>query len=244
MMTQYLLRLDDAADHCNLENWLRIENMLDSHGIKPIVGIIPVNRDPHLLEYRLDCHFWERALEWQAKGWCIALHGYEHVYETESGGINPVNRRSEFASIPLKSQEEKIEKGLKALKERGLKPSVFFAPAHTFDIQTLRALKNKSDIRIISDTVANDMYYEGDFFFIPQQAGAVRRLPFKLVTFCYHPNNMKDSDFARLERFIIRNRSDFADFSRLVFSRRKRNIYDRILSLCYLNLRSLMRIRK
>jgi predicted deacetylase len=87
------------------------------------------------------------------------------------------------------------------MREHGIDPKVFFAPAHTFDNNTLIALKECSNIRIISDTIANDVYSQFGFTFVPQQSGRVRKLPFKTVTFCYHPNVMNDDEFVRLEKF-------------------------------------------
>ena len=78
------------------------------------------------------------------------------------------------------------------MREHGIDPKVFFAPAHTFDNNTLIALKECSNIRIISDTIANDIYTKYGFTFVPQQAGRVRKQPFRTVTFCYHPNTMND----------------------------------------------------
>ena len=53
----YLIRLDDASDHMNTERWDRIERMLDENGVRPLVGVIPVNRDPMLLEFPGDPGF-------------------------------------------------------------------------------------------------------------------------------------------------------------------------------------------
>ena len=152
----YLIRLDDASDHMNTERWDRIERMLDENGVKPLVGIIPVNRDPMLLEFAEDPGFWEKARHWQEKGWRIALHGFEHLYTSNCAGINPVHDRSEFAGHPLEKQRQMIRDGVRILKERGLEPTAFFAPSHTFDKNTLEALRLESGIRTISDTVADD----------------------------------------------------------------------------------------
>lgn len=51
----------------------------------------------------------------EKKGWIIALHGYEHVFETTSGGINPVNNKSEFAGVNLEKQKKKLVQELKYL---------------------------------------------------------------------------------------------------------------------------------
>ena len=79
----YLLRLDDAAEYLNKQNWLLIEELLDKYSIKPIVGVIPAVEDAELKEYDYCPNIWEKVNSWQKKGWTIALHGYSHVFETK-----------------------------------------------------------------------------------------------------------------------------------------------------------------
>ena len=229
----YLLRLDDASEYMNEENWLRMETVLDKYSIKPIVGVIPDNKDEKLRVYGKAEDFWSKVKEWQNKGWIIALHGYTHVYETNDGGINPVHRHSEFAGLSLEKQKKKVRKGNEILRQHGLLPEIFYAPSHTFDLNTLQALEEETDIRVISDTVANDVYYEHGFYFIPQQSGAVRKLPFRLVTFCYHPNKMKDSDFEVLEKFIKSYKNKFCIYHQGLLKNRKRNLFDKLINRLY-----------
>lgn len=162
-----------------------------------------------------------------------AMHGYNHVYETECGGLNPVNNRSEFAGVPLERQQEKIKNGYEILKSHGIEPEIFFAPSHTFDENTLQALKSETPIRVISDTIANDTYYDESFYFIPQQSGAVRKLPFKLVTFCYHPNIMDANDFSNLESFLEKQNRQFTSYSENLLKKRKKSAVDKILNYLY-----------
>lgn len=232
----YLLRLDDASEYMDIDKWSKMEDLLDKYNVKPIFGIIPANEDPKLLKYKKIDYFWSLMHSWIKKGWTPALHGYTHVFETEDGGINPVNNRSEFAGLPLEKQCVKIEQGVRILKENDIIPEIFFAPAHTFDKNTLGALKKESNIRIISDTVANDIYFENEFFFIPQQSGHCRKLPFKTVTFCYHPNTMKDSDFEKLEEFLRKNTFSSINTKRL--KNRKKGIFDKVLEYAYFAKRS------
>lgn len=233
-MSRYIMRLDDASEYMDVEKWQRMENLLDKYGIKPIVGVIPNNQDPDMVGvYTKDERFWNKALQWHEKGWSIALHGYTHVFETKDGGINPVNSRSEFAGVPLERQKEKIRLGVAKLKEHGLAPQIFFAPAHTFDENTLAALKQDSDIRVISDTIATDVYYKNGLYFIPQQSGKVRKLPFKTVTFCYHPNMMQENNFAELELFLSECGSWFTHFSDDLLKRREVNAADEIVKWVY-----------
>lgn len=230
----YVIRLDDASDYNNLSNWNRMEKILNSYSIKPIVGVIPNNQDPSMVKaYKKNNEFWKKVKQWQNSGWIIAMHGYNHVYITDDGGINPIQKRSEFAGVSLKKQEDKIKNGIEIFKSNGIIPDAFFAPSHTFDENTLLALKKNSDIRIISDTIANDIYFENDFYFLPQQSGRVRKLPFKFVTFCYHPNTMRDNDFDELENFIKENRNKFNSLDIKNLTKRNKNILDKFLSLLY-----------
>lgn len=235
----YLIRLDDASDHMHIENWTRMERMLDENGIKPLVGVIPENRDPMLLQFPEDPLFWEKAKHWQEKGWRLALHGYDHVCSSNCAGMNPVHNRSEFAGISMEEQRRKIRDGLGILHAQGVKPNVFFAPSHTFDENTLEALRMESDIRIISDTVANDTYCHNGFTFIPQQAGRVRELPFKLTTICLHPNFATESEFAEMDTFFKAHQGEFLDPNAIVPTTRKRSLLDRAYEMAYFMKRKL-----
>lgn len=233
-MSQYIMRLDDASEYMDVEKWQRMEDLLDQYHIKPIVGVIPDNQDPDMVGvYPKDEQFWKKVQRWKEKGWIIALHGYTHVFETREGGLNPVNDRSEFAGVPLERQKEKIRAGIRILRDHGIEPEIFFAPAHTFDENTLEALKKESNIRIISDTIANDVYFENNFYFIPQQSGRVRKLPFKVVTFCYHPNIMKEENYVYLDSFLDKNWMKFAEIKDIKFVRRKKSIFDKTINCLY-----------
>ena len=141
-MSNYILRLDDASDYMDIEKWMRMERLLDKYQIKPIFGIIPKNGDESLVsKYQQNPEFWSLMHSWIDKGWIPAMHGYEHRYVTEDGGINPVNKRSEFAGLPYEEQAEKIRKGYQILDQHGIKPEIFFAPSHTFDKNTLKGIK-------------------------------------------------------------------------------------------------------
>lgn len=233
-MSKYLLRLDDASDYMDVEKWQKMENLLDKYGIKPLVGIIPDNKDASLIyNYKQDLTFWNKVLSWKNKGWELALHGCYHKYTTKEGGINPVNKRSEFAGVSLDEQRKMIRHGIDILKQYGIVTNVFFAPSHTFDKNTLIALKEESNIRIISDTIANDVYFENDFYFIPEQSGRVRNLPFKLCTFCYHPNTMSDKDFENLEIFLKKYYFKFVAVKEIELKKRLKSLFDKLLHFMY-----------
>lgn len=211
----YLLRLDDASEYIDVMKWAHIEKLLEDYKVKPIFGIIPDNHDNNLTKkYSRSDNFWEKVDSWINKGWTPALHGYSHACENKNGGINPVDLRSEFAGIPFETQCEKIRKGYQMLKDKKIETEILFAPSHTFDKNTLKALENETNIRVISDTIVSDVYYSKPFYYIPQQLGHVRKLLFKTVTFCYHPNEMSESDFITLKNFLEKYKNLFGYYNK------------------------------
>ena len=244
-MKKYLIRLDDACPTMDAARWQRMESILDKNGVRPMVGIIPANADPKQMIDKEDGAFWQKALEWQNKGWAIALHGFDHCYISSNAGINPLWNRSEFAGISLKQQKQKISDGVAILKSHGLNPKYFFAPSHTFDENTLQALRECSDIRIISDTIATKPYLKGEFVFIPQIGGHCVNMPLSGVyTFCFHPNTMTDADFDSLESFIKLHNSEFCGFDELdLNSVREKSLKDKFISWLYFTQRKLRGIK-
>lgn len=231
-MSKYILRLDDACEKRDIDKWGRIEKLCDIYNVKPLVGIIPNCQDPEMDKYKTDETFWSTVECWIDKGWTVAMHGYNHVYRTDNGGINPVNSHSEFAGLSVEEQKRKIRKGVDIFFQHNIVPKVFFAPSHTFDENTLEALRACSQISVISDTVSSKPYSKYGFTFVPVQAGAVRRLPCKVITFCYHPNTMNDYEFGKLENFLIENYKRFIEFPSNAV-KRKLSIFDKLLSYLY-----------
>ncbi len=216
----YIIRLDDAATRMNHYKWNKILNLLNKYNVQPLIGIIPEVKDKQLIVYEEDKDFWKKAVKWQKSGFAhLAMHGYQHVYQTKCSGINPVNQRSEFAGVSLEKQKEMIKNGYNKLKANGIEVDIFFAPAHTFDNNTIQALKEVTPIRIISDTVANDVYVKDGMTYVPQQSGKCRVLPFKVTTFCYHPNEMLSVDFVYLEKFLTQYAKKFVEIGSVLKDR-------------------------
>ena len=232
---KFLVRLDDACSTMDHFKWGKLETIFDKYGIKPMVGIIPYNKDEELIISTEDINFYDKALRWQNKGWAIAMHGYKHLYVTKNGGINPILNRSEYSGLPLKEQEEKIEKGYAILCNNNLSAKYFFAPSHSFDDNTLIALQNKTDIQIISDTIGIVPYKSKDFIFVPVQFGKFRNpiLP-GYWTFCLHPNSMNDIDLINAEVFIKKHSEKFISFDDIEIETLKlKNRFDKVLSFVY-----------
>ncbi len=245
MSNKYLVRLDDACPTMDHVRWSRMEKLLDYYRVKPMVGIVPDCHDENLFIDPCDNDFWDKAKEWQDKGWAIALHGYDHCYVTSAPGINPMWNRSEFAGLSIDDQRKKIRDGVAVLKNKGLTPNYFFAPSHTFDNNTLLALKGESDIRIVSDTIGRYPYKKGGLYFIPQIIGHCAELPFSgIYTFCFHPNTMNDKAFSSLEEFLDKNSSSFIGFDDIDLSKfGKKKLFDRFLSHSFFMYRKIRGIK-
>lgn len=244
-MVKYLIRLDDACPYMDIPKWSHIEHILDKYSIKPLVGIIPANAKEDLFISPVDPFFWDKIHNWISKGWSIALHGYDHVYISEEGGINPFWRRSEFAGVPLNIQKEKIRKGIKILRDHGVNPKFFFAPSHTYDNNTVEALRSESEIRIISDSIGTKPYLYKGIVFIPQIVGHCTVPPLSgYWTFCLHPNVMTKDDFNKTESFIKEHQMDFICFEELdLINIKKKSLFDRFLSLFFFSYRRLKGIK-
>lgn len=243
MGQKYLIRLDDACPTMDSIRWAQMETLLDSYDIKPMVGVVPDNTDDNLNKQEAVPDFWEKVHVWKDKGWAIAMHGYNHCYISNEGmsGLNPMWERSEFAGVSFAKQKEKIHKGVEIFREYGINPHFFFAPSHTFDENTLIALREESDIRIISDTIGRYPYIYDDFYFIPQITGHCVKMPFNgIYTFCFHPNTMSDFDFQRLEAFLKKHHTKFISFDNLHLDEygRKKTI-DRLMSWLFFKYRRL-----
>jgi hypothetical protein len=226
-MIQYLIRLDDLCPTNNLAKWYRFFNLFDDFRIKPIIAVIPNNVDPKLIkcgDYNLN--YWQLVRELQRKGYTIGMHGYEHRYQSTNSGLLRMNNRSEFAGLPLIAQEEKIKQATEIFKQEGVLTSCFIAPAHTFDINTLIALKKYSYIKTISDGLLNMPYKRFGFDWIPAQLSEVAKKQTNTWTFNYHPETCTDKGFYNLEKFIVKYHKHFVSTDALVFKEYTR--YDSI----------------
>ena len=225
-MLKYFIRLDDACPFMKREKWDRVEAILDKYDVKPIVGIIPDSRDEEFAKNGEIPLFWESyAARWQEKGWIIAQHGLHHTLSKTV--------RTEYEGKPYDEQKGNIEEGYAILKSHGIEPVCFFAPAHTFDDNTVKACAESGHFDFISDGVAVYPYKYLGMMFLPNIFDTPHKiLPFGVYTFIFHPNNMEESDYEYLESFLSANREGFdASASDILqmYKNRKRSVFDRFV---------------
>lgn len=217
------IRMDDISPNMDWVKFNRFKATLDAHNIKPLIGVVPDNADPHLdimkssaeaeaVEVREKAQgpqdFWGDVKELQDSGWTIAMHGMSHVYTTKKGGLFPLNSFSEFAGLPYDEQLELLGYGVDIFNQNGLETDIFMAPAHSYDANTLKALKGLGFTKV-TDGFGNAPYdYKGMTFYpISFKRSRTLRGGDGFSTFVYHTNEMKEQDFLNFEKLL----SDQAD---------------------------------
>jgi len=236
MSARYILRLDDACPTMRAESWSPIESLLVELNIRPLVGVIPDNRDPSLICSPADPNFWERVRLWQDNGWDIALHGLHHVYHPippDSHSILDLAKQSEFVGLDLAEQKRRITTGVKIMSAAGVHPRIFMAPSHTFDKVTLQALREASDIRCIADGHSLGTYLALGVSWIPQQLWRFKDLPFGLWCICLHPNTMNQADLDKISADLRRHAHHFIDARTAMRDVKRRTPLDYIFSAAY-----------
>tara|TARA_A100001015_G_scaffold255357_1_gene296742 strand:+ start:302 stop:1057 length:756 start_codon:yes stop_codon:yes gene_type:complete len=201
-----LIRFDDIAPNMNWELMDMCQKLLNDFKIKPVLGVIPKNEDSNLLQYPARKDFWKIVKKWEAYGWKIAMHGYNHVYDTETKKKDYFNYggKSEFFGHPIEIQEKKLKAGLNIFKENDIKIDTFFAPNHTYDLNTFNALKAVGIYQVI-DGYGLLPYTKNKIKFVPQLFYKLYTLPFGIQTTQIHLNYWSENDFRVFETFIKKN---------------------------------------
>ena len=232
MLRKFYLRLDDFSDYCNIHNWKRLFLLISKYDIIPLVGVIPKNDDSTLFYSNVALR---DIINLLIEHKCIvALHGFNHVYSGQVKSFYSKNVKSEFAGLDYDVQLSKIVGGLKELKDLGIKTDIFFAPSHSYDENTFKALKS-AGIKYVCDGIGFSNYSRRGLEFIPQQFGEVRDIWLGgSYVFCLHPNTMLDSDFLVLEKFLSKRKNAFEPFHNLLYvSGRNKNIFERLFTVIY-----------
>ena len=213
-MIKYFFRLDDIAPNMNWDNFNSALEIFKRNNIKPLIAVIPDVKDPKLLNYPINQNFWSIVKELKGNGWIIAQHGYQHLVGGE-GGVLQIHKSGEFGGLSLEKQEIMINVGRKIMEAQTITPDVFVAPRHSFDKNTLKALK-QNNFHFISDGIALWPFKKWDLVWLPQILWRPRKGMFGLVTAALHTNTMNQEDFKNLEKFMEKNRKNIGDFLELM----------------------------
>lgn len=209
-----VFRLDDITSDMNWDNFYAVKSIFDKYGIKPLIGVVPDNQDITLEKGPVCSSFWEIIRELQKNGWSIAQHGYQHVYSSNHGGILGLKNQSEFAGLSYLEQCDKICRGKEILQKQGIYVTIFMAPGHTFDRNTLKALK-QNGFSYISDGYAYRIYKRCGISHIPCRTSKLT-VGKGTDTICLHTNTMNVSHVNALNEFISHNRKYLVDYNELI----------------------------
>lgn len=199
---KYIIRLDDACHQMPIVKWNKFELFFEENNIKPIIGVVPDNKDKKLgNEY--DHDFWLKVKKWDELGWSIALHGLNHVLKPmdQLNSFFGFGKKSEFVGLSKNQQSKIISKSLSIFSANNIEPKLFMAPSHTFDKITLECLMEFSKIKLITDGFSFRHFKKKGFTFIPQQLWSVKKMPFGLYTICIHPTTMSEH---QIEEFLVK----------------------------------------
>ena len=216
--TGFLIRLDDIAENMQWDYMDQLEKLFDKFNIKPVLGVIPNNNDPELLSYPIkDADFWNKVRMWKDKGWGIGMHGNDHVYKTFCKKVDYLGHggNTEFCGLPIDNQLAKIKEGLKKFAEEKISVRTFFAPNHTFDENTLSALK-ESGVYDVLDGYGIMPYEENQIRYIPQLFYKIIKLPFGIQTIQIHLNYLKKKDLNEFEDFVEDNANKIINYDQAI----------------------------
>lgn len=208
--TECMIRLDDITPDMNWERFYQAKAIFDKYDIRPLIGVVPDNQDVtlHKQEGRED--FWNVIRQLQERGWAVAQHGTYHCYETKDSGILGINPFSEFAGLSYEVQVKKLQAGKRILDKNGIRTDVFMAPGHTYDKNTLKALK-ECGFHVITDGLSAKPYMEDGILCIPCRLRGFKK-PDGIDTMCLHTNLMDEQDMEELEFFCKANREVIMPF--------------------------------
>ena len=214
--TGILIRIDDIAENMNWDSMEKAEFLFKKYSIKPILGVIPNNRDTEFLAFPKKDNFWDFVRKCRDDGWEIAMHGNTHIYDKmckKNDDYFNYGGGSEFFGHSLEEQTLKIKNGLKKFEDEKIKIRTFFAPNQTYDKNTFVALNN-CGINEIIDGYGLMPYSENNMKFIPQLFNKVFLLPFGIQSTKLHLNEWKQDDFINFENFIKKNLNKIITYDR------------------------------
>lgn len=211
---QIAFRIDDVTEDMDWDRFERVMEILLSGGAYPLLGIVPCNQDENLKKGNRREDFWDYIRELKKKGCMLALHGCYHQYTTKKGGLFPLNQYSEFAGLTKQEQSRMIEEGKEALLERGIETDIFMAPAHSYDTNTLSALKQQG-FRYITDGFGKRPYLQNGMHFLPIcfQTSKAWKQKKGMTTIVLHTNTMEDGQIEELKKRITENQEKVCAFS-------------------------------
>lgn len=214
------IRIDDVTPDMDWEKFLAFKEILDEYGIKPLIGVVPDNQDENLHRAKPAGDFWEYVKELQESGWCVAMHGYQHIYSTKKGGLFPLNHFSEFAGLSYEKQFQMLKSGQEILNRNGIQTDIFMAPAHAYDKNTLRALRELGFTKITDGFGKSPYFWQGlNFYPIPFLLSRSLRRKKGVTTMVVHTNSIEAGGMARYRKLFAEQKENLISYGSLFAER-------------------------
>lgn len=192
--------------------WNRIEALMISAGVSPLLAVVPDNQDSTLIVSPAVTDFWARVRTWVARGWTVAVHGYQHTYTSPSPGLVGLARQSEFAGVARDEQARRLTAACAVFQREGLPTDVWIAPSHSFDEVTLDVL-SELDFKVVNDGFFRHPYRANGLVWVPQQLSYYRPAPPGVWTICYHCNGWTQDDLTAFADVLAHHRSRIVSLS-------------------------------
>ena len=209
------VRLDDITPDMDWERFLKFKALLDKYQVKPLIGVVPDNRDENLKGTQLGApeNFWAYVKELQKEGWTVAMHGYRHIYSTDKGGIFPLNNFSEFAGKSYEEQKQMLTEGKRLLSEKGIETEIFMAPAHSYDNHTLQALKSAGFSKLTDGFGKNPYMWKGLFFYpISFKLSSTLKKKRGYSTMVVHTGTILEEELLQYENRFLMKEAEWISF--------------------------------
>ena len=230
MSVKIAVRMDDITPDMNWDNFNFFRKLFEETGITPLLGIVPENQDQKLCCETAHENFYEVIKELQEEGYCLAMHGFHHMYTTKSSGIFPLNNYSEFAGIDYDKQKEMLMRGRQTMQKHGIETDIFMAPAHSYDNNTLRALKEVGFTKMTDGFGKAPYLYRGITFYpISFHLGRSLKQKAGVTTMVLHANTVTEADkerYTRIFREYGRYMIPYSEY--LVMEPVARNVFGRL----------------
>ena len=184
----------------------------------------------------------------EKKGWEISMHGLNHVYDNDTKFKDYFNYggKSEFFGHEYSHQFNKIKLGKEKLYNEGIKVKSFFAPNHTYDDNTFKAL-HENNIKIVIDGYGLFPYKAYELIFVPQLFHRELMLPFGIQSTQIHLNYWNDEYYNNFKIFIQNYHNKIKDFEEILESLSANNLKvatRNILRFMLSNIRKLDKIKR
>lgn len=212
-MARFVIRLDDICPTMDHGKFARARAHFDKARVRPLMGVVPDNKDPDLEIDAPDPAFWEMMRTLRAEGWGISQHGYQHRIHTSHRGLLGITPRSEFAGRDMAAQRDDLAAGQAILEAEGIGTDIFMAPFHSYDQATLDALKSLN-FTTLTDGYGIVPWQQNGLTFVPQLFEKPMNFGAGIYTLCLHLNNMTDEAIDALGAFMTANAPRFIGFEK------------------------------